>query len=158
MIRLLQEVFKYAPYILILLSKFAYDHREGLFTFLLLLVCFSHANNAVREELAKLGNRSLKKLFSELLYTICCLVLMNLMFENTEHLLKSVIMMPSYTEPLTGWDLIWLVCVTDFLIKLITIDVKIFITCLPIKFIPIAKRVSVSFFKFKLLFVRSLNY
>ena len=49
---------------------------------------------------------------------------------------------PPYSQPLSVWDLLWIVGVTDFVLKLITIILKISIAALPVVVLPYQRRVS----------------
>lgn len=85
-------------------------------------------------------NRSLLSLFSELASTITCIVIVHFLFGHGK-LLPNVVMFPNYTE-LDIWELIWLVVLTDLIVKIITVDIKILVTIMPACILPFQKRVS----------------
>ena len=56
-------------------------------------------------------------------------------------LLPNVVMFPGYTE-LDVWELLWLVVLTDLIVKIITVEIKILVTMMPAFILPFQKRVS----------------
>lgn len=138
---LLDILQKYVPFVLILLAKGLYDHREGIFNFIILFSCFCHSNSVVKREAAKQSRRSLTSLLIELFYIIGCILLISCIFIE-ENLFSNLIFIPSYTQPLNVWDLLWTVGITDFFLKLFTIFIKILIVALPGSIIAYQKRVS----------------
>ncbi|XP_076671722.1 RING finger and transmembrane domain-containing protein 2-like isoform X2 [Andrena cerasifolii] len=131
--RALLTVFqKYIPFVSILLAKGLYDHRAGILNFIVLLVTFNHANNVVKREIAKQHNKSWTSLFVITCYIVACIVFIN--FEYDTHVFSP------YTQPLTIWELLWSVLITDFILKLITIVCKVLLTCLPSKLLALRKR------------------
>ncbi|XP_004923590.1 E3 ubiquitin-protein ligase RNFT2 [Bombyx mori] len=140
----LNLLIRYAPFYLILLMKFMYESREGIFTFTILFCTFVHSNCLVRREHAKQMNRSILALFGELMFTLCLIAIVYLLFGHGK-LLQNVIMFPQYTE-LGVWELIWLVVLTDLIVKIITVDVKIVVTMMPACLLPFQKRGKVYLF------------
>ncbi|XP_076181672.1 ring finger protein, transmembrane 2 isoform X2 [Ptiloglossa arizonensis] len=131
--RALLTVFqKYIPLVFILFIKVLYDHRVGILNFIVLLVTFNHANNVVKREIRKQHNKS----WMSLLFITCCILgcMRFINFEYAQHTFFS------YTQPLTIWELLWSVLITDFILKLITVICKIFVTCLPAKLLTLRKR------------------
>lgn len=86
-------------------------------------------------------NRSFLALLSELLFSSSCIVIVHFLFGHGR-LLPNVIMFPGYTEPIDVWELMWLVVLTDLIVKIITVDIKIFVTMMPSFVLPYQKRVS----------------
>lgn len=139
---LLEILQKYVPFVLILLAKGLYDHREGILNFIILFICFSHSNSVVKREAGKQGRRSLTALLAQVCYIFGCILFIGYIFEE-EKLFSNLIFIPPYTQPLSVWDLLWTVGITDFILKLITIFLKILIVALPAQLIPYQKRVSI---------------
>lgn len=52
-----------------------------------------------------------------------------------------LIFFPPYSQPLTISSLLWSIAVDDYILKLITIIFKIIVIMMPIRFLPIIKRV-----------------
>lgn len=137
---LLEIMQKYFPFLLILIVKGLYDHREGIFNFIILFSCFCHSNSVVKREAAKQNRRSLTSLLVEVCYIFGCILLITCMFIE-ENMFSNLIFIPPYTQPLSVWDLLWTVGITDFFLKLFTIFVKIVIVALPGNIIAYQKRV-----------------
>ncbi|XP_017793247.1 PREDICTED: RING finger and transmembrane domain-containing protein 2-like isoform X2 [Habropoda laboriosa] len=123
---------KYIRFLSILFVKGLYDHRASVLYFIVLVAIFNYANNVVKREIAKQHNKSLMSLLVITCYIIACIAFIN--FECDTHILSP------YTQPLTVWELLWSVLITDFVLKLITIICKVFVTCLPSKLLALRKR------------------
>lgn len=143
-----QQIFnvllKYIPFILILFCKTIYDYHEGIFIFVVLFVVFAHSNSTVRKETTKRHRRSLSGLSIELLYILACMGFVNYVFDNalnSFNIVLNLVLIRTFTHPLTVGHLLWIVAVSDFVLKLITITVKILLTMLPDRIIPFQKRV-----------------
>ncbi|CAG9787066.1 unnamed protein product [Diatraea saccharalis] len=136
----LNLLMRYSPFYFLLFIKFMYDSREGLFTFIILFCTFSHSNSLVRREHGKQMNRNFVALFSELVFTVSCIVIVHFLFGHGI-LLPNVVMFPSYVDPINVWELLWLVVLTDLIVKIITVDIKIMVTMMPAFLLPFQKRV-----------------
>ncbi|KAI8420691.1 hypothetical protein MSG28_007920 [Choristoneura fumiferana] len=141
----LNLLIRYAPFYFILLIKFLYDARAGLFTFFLLFFTFSHGNTTVKREHAAQMNRSIVTLGFEVLWTTGFIVAVHYVFGEGK-LLPNIIMFPGYTDPIDVWELLWLVVLTDLMVKIITVNVKILITMMPACLLPFQKRGKVYLF------------
>ncbi|CAH2040782.1 unnamed protein product, partial [Iphiclides podalirius] len=141
----LHFLIRYAPFYFILFIKLIYDSREGIFTFIILFCTFSHGNCLVRREHGKQMNRNILALFSELVFTGGCVAIVHFLFGHGK-LLPNVIMFPGYTDPIDVWELLWLVVLTDLIVKIITVDVKILVTMMPACLLPFQKRGKVYLF------------
>ncbi|XP_045496713.1 RING finger and transmembrane domain-containing protein 2 [Colias croceus] len=141
----LNLLIRYAPFYFLLFVKYLYDSREAIFTFIILFCTFSHSDSLVRREHGKQMNRSFLALLSELLFTTSCIAVVHFLFGHGR-LLPNVIMFPGYTEPIDVWELLWLVVLTDLIVKIITVDVKIIVTMMPSIVLPYQKRGKVYLF------------
>lgn len=141
--RSLKPLQKYVPFILILLVKGLYDHHEGILNFAVLFVTFAYTNSVTRKEATKRSKKSISKLFLSLLYIFLCIFFINYIFED-EKLYMSLIFIKTFDKPLRVWDLLWIVGITDFILKLITVALKIFVILMPGRFLPYQKRVRYS--------------
>ncbi|XP_017890975.1 RING finger and transmembrane domain-containing protein 2 isoform X2 [Ceratina calcarata] len=130
--RLCREVKRYVPLLLILFLKGLYDHRTNILNFIVLIVTFNYSNNVVKREIAKQNNKSWLSLLIITCYIVGCIVFIH--FEYETHIFSP------YTQPLTIWELLWSVLITDFVLKLITIIFKVLVTCLPSKILALRKR------------------
>ena len=125
---------KFLPFATILLVKFVYDHKSGLLQFSGLLLAFIYANKDLKREIAKQHNKSWKCLLSILIYIFACYFAVYFIFEEP--------LVRMYTVPTTMWELLWSVVMTDMVLKLGTVAMKVIVTCLPAKILPYQKRVS----------------
>ncbi|XP_063827291.1 E3 ubiquitin-protein ligase RNFT2 [Ostrinia nubilalis] len=141
----LNLLIRYAPFYFLLFIKFMYDSREGLFTFIILFCTFTHSNSLVRREHGKQMNRSIVALFSELAFSASCIVIVHFLFGHGK-LLPNMVMFPAYTDPIDVWELLWLVVLTDLIVKIITVDIKILVTMMPAFILPFQKRGKVYLF------------
>lgn len=132
---MLKQLQQYVPFVTILLAKGVYDHRAGIFMFVVLLFTFIHANNDLKREIAKQHNRSWSLLMLIFCYITACIVFVGYTFD-----LHAFV---PYAEPLTIWDLLCYVTVMDFFLKLITIMCKVLLTCLPVRLLAFQNRVSI---------------
>ncbi|XP_029666413.1 RING finger and transmembrane domain-containing protein 2-like [Formica exsecta] len=129
---MLKQLQQYVPFVTILLAKSLYDHRAGIFMFVVLLITFIHANNDLKREIAKQHNRSWSLLMLILCYIIACIMFVGYTFDLHAF--------APYAEPLTIWDLLCYVTVMDFFLKLITIMCKVLLTCLPVRLLAFQNR------------------
>nr|XP_022919831.1 RING finger and transmembrane domain-containing protein 2 isoform X2 [Onthophagus taurus] len=130
---------KYIPFVLILFAKGLYDHHEGILNVIVLLTTFTHANSVVKKEATKKTRKNYSKLLLALLYIVCAIVFIYYQF-GCSKLYLNLIFIRTYESSLKVWDLLWIVGVTDFILKLITVVVKIFVTLMPHKIIAFQKR------------------
>ncbi|KAF8796123.1 RING finger and transmembrane like protein [Argiope bruennichi] len=132
---------KYVPFLLILLLKLVFDHRIGILVNLGLFITFCHANAVIKREVSK----QLFLLYSgetgriKEIFSICLkLVPQNCYLHSTCR--PRLICVPPYSAPIDFWEVLWIVSVTDFVLRLITILVKIAVLALPAKLIPCQKK------------------
>lgn len=142
--QLLNLIQKYVPFVLILLTKGLYDHHEGILNFIVLFATFMKTNSVVKKEASKRTRRNVKNLFLAQFCIITYIMFIHYVFEE-EHLFLNLIFIRSFEKPLNMWDLLWVVCMTDFMLKLITVIVKIGLTILPAKILAFQKRVNIFF-------------
>lgn len=140
--RFLNILFTHIPCVLILLVKCLYDHHKEIFNIVVLFVTFVYANSVVKNQTIKRGRRNMSKLRLALLYIIACILFIHYIFED-EKLYLNLVFVRTYDKPLSVWDLLWFVIITDFILKLITVAVKICLTMLPGKIIAFQERVSI---------------
>lgn len=138
---LLQSLMRYVPYICIILAKASYDMIDGILDLLALFITFSHANWVVRQEIGKQSQRCVMKLLRELIYIVLVVVVVGFMLEK-KNIFISVIFANSFSDPFTLRHLLFSIAVTDLVLKLITVGVKIFITLLPPSIVEYKGRVS----------------
>lgn len=141
---LLQSLMRYVPYICIILAKASYDMIDGILDLLALFITFSHANWVVRQEIGKQSQRCIVKLLRELIYIVLVVVVVGFMLEK-KNIFISVIFANSFSDPFTLRHLLFSIAVTDLVLKLITVGVKIVITLLPPSIVEYKGRVSFAY-------------
>lgn len=132
---------RYIPLIFILITKLCYDHLDGIIHFLALLMIFSHANWVVRQEISKQTQKRIVVLLRELLVIMIALALVGFLLER-KNIFLSIMFMTDLSEPQSLKSLLFSVCMSDLVLKLMTIMVKIIITLLPPSVIEYKSRVS----------------
>lgn len=109
-------------------------------------ITFLHSKSALSfRENGKQMNRSILALFSEIILTSSCIFIVHFLFGHGK-LLPNVVMFPSYTEPIDIWELLWLVVLTDLIVKIVTVNIKIVVTMMPAFILPFQKRVRLFLF------------
>lgn len=121
---------RYIPLLFILVTKLCYDHLDGIIHFLALLMTFSHANWVVRQEISKQGQKKIWVLLRELIFISVALAVVGFVLER-KNIFLSIMFMPDLSEPQSLKSLLFSVCMSDLVLKLLTIVVKIVITLMP---------------------------
>uniref|UniRef100_A0AAG5CNY8 RING-type domain-containing protein n=1 Tax=Anopheles atroparvus TaxID=41427 RepID=A0AAG5CNY8_ANOAO len=121
---------RYTPLLLILVAKLCYDHLDGIMHFLLLLMTFYHANWVVRQEISKQKQRRIIVLMRELIIISVALLIFGLVIE-WKSICLVILFMPDHLQPESLKSLLFSVCITDLILKLITIIIKIIVTLMP---------------------------
>lgn len=129
------KVFKtYILFACILLAKVLYDYKTRILSLMIIVVTFTSANSNVKREIAKQNDKNWLSLSFITCYVVGCIIFIR--YEYDIHIF------PLYVQHLTIWELLWSVLIRDFILKLITIIFKVFLTCLPSGFLTVRKRVS----------------
>ncbi|XP_067144274.1 RING finger and transmembrane domain-containing protein 2 [Centruroides vittatus] len=130
---------KYVPFILILLLKLIFDHRIGILVVIGLFATFCHANSVIKREVSKQGKRQLVSLLIVILNLVTCVGFVYLVLAE-DNLPYALILVPPYNAPITFWDVLWIVTVTDFVLKLLAILLKAIVVALPAKLLTFQKK------------------
>lgn len=138
---LLQALFRYLPYVLIVLTKTLLDHMDGILDVLALVITFSHANWVLCQEVGRQTQRSVFKLVRELVYIALVIGVIAFMLEK-RNIFFSVVFAHQFSDLLTLRNLLFSVLVTDFVLKLLTVALKIVVTLLPANVLEYKNRVS----------------
>uniref|UniRef100_A0A1B6JYG0 RING-type domain-containing protein n=1 Tax=Homalodisca liturata TaxID=320908 RepID=A0A1B6JYG0_9HEMI len=126
----LRVVKKYLPFVVILLAKTIYDYSPAILLFIGLYGTFAFYNSRVRAEIAQHSQRNVTFLISAIVHLLITICVFYYLYDKWK-LYLSLVFIPPYVQPLTVSDLLWLVAVTDFILKLITIIIKILLTLIP---------------------------
>ncbi|XP_065169874.1 RING finger and transmembrane domain-containing protein 2 [Atheta coriaria] len=121
---------KYLPFMFLIIIKCMYDHQDGILNTILLFAIFANANSVVKKEATKRERRNVTKLLLAAVYIGIGIFFIYYIFDD-QMLYMSLIFIQDYKVPMNEWDLLWYVGITDFVLKLITIAVKIVFTLLP---------------------------
>lgn len=141
---MMNALMRYFPYVCIILVKTCYDLFDGILHFCSLYITFSHANYVVRQEISKHAQRSTFKLLRELLYISIVIFVISYLMDNSIFIV-SLVTANTPLAPLNLRQLLFSVGVTDLILKLITVAIKIGITLLPGSLIEYKGRVSFSY-------------
>lgn len=121
---------KYVTFVLILLLKLAFDHRVGVLAIVGLFITFCHANSVIKREVSKQAKRQFSSLLIVVTNLCTCVCFVYFLLAD-KGLAYALILVPPYSQPIGGLEVVWIVVVTDFVLKLITIFVKAVIVALP---------------------------
>ncbi|XP_071443126.1 E3 ubiquitin-protein ligase RNFT2 [Hetaerina americana] len=132
-------IFRYLPFVLILLVKGIYDHRVGILVLSGMLMAFSYGNLVVKREAGNQSRRSAPNLYFVFFNLLVCIFSIYYIFQD-QRMHLGLFLIPPYSQPLAVSDLFWLVCVTDFVLKMITVIVKGCLVSLPASLIAYQKR------------------
>lgn len=142
---LINTVSRYFPYVCILFAKTCYDHLDGLFDIFALFIVFAHSNFTLKQEITKQAQRRFLYLIRELLYIILVVTIIVFLLEkkeNTISLFFAPLIIPPEGNPLALKDLLFSVIITDLILKLVTVAIKILFTMLPQRCVEFKNRVS----------------
>lgn len=137
-----EDVFwRYFWYFIILFLKALYDYHLAMFNMIVLFVTFIYTDDVLIKAAYNQQRRCFAKLTLALCYIIATIVFTIFLFES-EKIYLNLIFFRTYNKPLSFMDLLWFVIITDLILKLITVAVKIILTMLPERVLPLQKRVS----------------
>lgn len=142
---LINTVSRYFPYVCILFAKTCYDHLDGLLDIFALFIVFAHSNFTLKQEITKQAQRRFLYLIRELLYIILVVTIIAFLLEKKENsisLFFAPLNIPPEEKQLALKDLLFSVIITDLILKLFTVAVKILFTMLPRRCVEFKNRVS----------------
>lgn len=118
------------PFILILLAKVCFQHKLGIAVCVGMACTFAYANSTLKHQVALREHRSLLVALWILLFLTGNTVYIYYTFRK-EELQNSLIFAKPNLSSFDFFDLIWIVGITDFVLKYFTIGLKCFILFLP---------------------------
>ncbi|KAK4327645.1 hypothetical protein Pmani_001900 [Petrolisthes manimaculis] len=121
---------QYLVFLLIILAKLVFDHFPGLVVVVGLGVLFLWANRVVKSAVARHARRPARPLLALLINLPAAVFLLYYSYKG-EKLFYSVLLLPPDHDGLSVGELFWLVLVSDYVLKLVTVLVKAVITLLP---------------------------
>lgn len=142
---LITTISRYFPYVCILFAKSCYDHLDGILDIFALFVVFAHSNFTLKQEITKQGQRRFLYLIRELVYIVIVVSIIGFILDKKETFI-SLFFAPIFPndqkKTLALKDLLFSVCITDLILKLVTVAIKILFTMLPRKAVEFKNRVS----------------
>ncbi|XP_045126078.1 RING finger and transmembrane domain-containing protein 2-like isoform X1 [Portunus trituberculatus] len=123
----------YCIFLFILLAKAVFDHLTGLMVILALVVGFLWSNNIVKKAVSQQGRRPIKPLLA-LLVNLPAGVFLLYYSYRSEKLFYSALLIPPEHEGFGVLDLMWIVIVSDYVLKLATVLLKTVIALMPHSF------------------------
>lgn len=142
----INTISRYFPYVCILFAKSCYDHLDGILDIFALFVVFAHSNFTLKQEITKQGQRRFLYLIRELIYIVIVVTIIGFILEKKNTFISlffAPINFPAETDKtLALKDLLFSVCITDLILKLVTVAIKILFTMLPRKAVEFKNRVS----------------
>lgn len=142
---LINTISRYFPYVCILFAKSCYDHLDGILDIIALFVVFAHSNFTLKQEITKQGQRRFLYLIRELIYIVVVVSIIGFIMDKKEtaiSLFFAPIFPTNEKKTLALKDLLFSVCITDLILKLFTVAIKILFTMLPRKAVEFKNRVS----------------
>jgi hypothetical protein len=140
----INTISRYFPYVCILFAKSCYDHWDGILDIFALFVVFAHSNFTLKQEITKQGQRKFLYLIRELVYIIIVVTIIGFILDKKETFISLFFapIFPNEKKTLALKDLLFSVCITDLILKLVTVAIKILFTMLPRKAVEFKNRVS----------------
>lgn len=140
----INTISRYFPYVCILFAKSCYDHLDGILDIFALFVVFAHSNFTLKQEITKQGQRRFLYLIRELIYIVIVVTIIGFILEKKDTFISlffAPINFPPEDKTLALKDLLFSVCITDLILKLVTVAIKILFTMLPQKAVEFKNRV-----------------
>jgi hypothetical protein len=161
----INTISRYFPYVCILFAKscckYAFsklnlfiefflpsdDHLDGILDIFALFVVFAHSNFTLKQEITKQQGRRFLYLIRELVYIIIVVSIIGFILEKKDTFISLFFAPIKFPPPgeektLALKDLLFSVCITDLILKLVTVALKILFTMLPKKAVEFKNRVS----------------
>ncbi|XP_053135811.1 RING finger and transmembrane domain-containing protein 2 isoform X2 [Hemicordylus capensis] len=118
------------PFILILLAKVCFQHKLGIALCIGMASTFAYANSTLREQVSLKEKRSVLVVFWILAFLTGNTLYLLYTF-SSQQLYNSLIFLRPNLGKLDFFDLMWIVGVTDFVLKYVTIALKCLVVALP---------------------------
>jgi hypothetical protein len=143
----INTISRYFPYVCILFAKSCYDHLDGILDIFALFVVFAHSNFTLKQEITKQQGRRFLYLIRELVYIVIVVTIIGFILEKKDTFISLFFAPIKFPPPgeektLALKDLLFSVCITDLILKLVTVALKILFTMLPQKAVEFKNRVS----------------
>ena len=123
-----------AVFALILLLRFAWFHRSGLVVILGMCGTYLHCNRAIRNQVSLKNKRKKGMLFLIIIFLAANISFVYYVFADQSLYNCFIFQIPQFTIDL--WNLLWCICVTDYIVRFSTMMLKAVIVLLPSLFLP----------------------
>ncbi|XP_070573289.1 E3 ubiquitin-protein ligase RNFT2-like [Ptychodera flava] len=121
---------KTIPFLIVLLLKVIVDHRLGLIVLIGLFGTFIHYNGSLKRQVALKEKRRLSTLILMMAFLPLNIFFIYYVFDE-QHLQNCLLFMKPDFDEINLWDLLWIIGITDYIIKFISIAAKCFIAMTP---------------------------
>lgn len=111
-----------AIFFVLLLVKFAWFHRSGLMVILGMFGTYLHCNQTIKHQVSLKNQREKRILFVTVLFLIGNIYFVYYVFQDQALHNCLIFQLPHFSIDL--WNLIWCICVTDYIIRFSTMAVK----------------------------------
>ncbi|XP_075691301.1 E3 ubiquitin-protein ligase RNFT2 isoform X2 [Rhinoderma darwinii] len=118
------------PFILILLAKVCFQHKLGIAVCIGMATTFAYANYSVKHQVSLKEKRSVLSVFWIVVFLIGNTVYLLYSFRS-QQLYYSLIFLKPNLETMDFFELMWIVGISDFVLKYITVSLKCLILALP---------------------------
>ncbi|XP_074641847.1 RING finger and transmembrane domain-containing protein 2-like [Tubulanus polymorphus] len=135
-----------APFILLVLCKLLYEHRFGILILVGLYGTFYQTNAFLKKQIAQKENdtsqqlRSTGKLLGLVGFLVGNILIIYYVLREQKLYLSLIFQLPNVGATVDFWTLLWVLGITDFVIRFIAIILKTVITLLPRAVIPFKRR------------------
>jgi heme/copper-type cytochrome/quinol oxidase subunit 1 len=113
-----------------------------------LFIVFAHSNFTIKQEITKQAQRRFLYLIRELIYIILVITIIAFLLEKKDNstisLFFAPLNIPHEKKELALKDLLFSVVITDLILKLLTVAIKILFTMLPRRAVEFKNRVSLN--------------
>jgi hypothetical protein len=127
-----------AIFIVLLLLKFAWYHRSGLMVILGMLGTYLHCNQTIRNQVALKNRREKSVLMLVILFLAGNIYFVYYVFR--EQRLHNCLIFKSPNFGIDLWNLLWSICVTDYIIRFGTMALKSLVTACFLVVLPSRKK------------------
>ncbi|CAH2295958.1 RING finger and transmembrane domain-containing 2 isoform X1 [Pelobates cultripes] len=118
------------PFILILLAKVCFQHKLGIAVCIGMASTFAYANSSVKHQVSLKEKRSVLTVFWIVSFLMGNTLYLLYTFRS-QQLYYSLIFLKPNLEGLDFFELIWIVGISDFVLKYITVSLKCLVLSLP---------------------------
>lgn len=113
---------KILPFVVLLLLRWLWEHRTGIFVLIGLFLAFLHFNKTIIRNVSLRDRRHVTSVVANMLFLALNVHIVYYVFHK-EHLYRCLYFMSPVLDN-TVWDVMWAVGITDFMVKFVVMLVK----------------------------------